>query len=89
MRVVHCKKESFDVYIGRPGEFGNPFKVGPHGFIEQVLEKFEAYARECLMELIAELPANTVLGCWCSPGPCHGDIIIKLWNEIHNVKLKR
>lgn len=24
-RVVHCKKESFDVYIGRPSYCGNPF----------------------------------------------------------------
>ena len=23
--VVHCKNEDFDVYIGRPSRFGNPF----------------------------------------------------------------
>jgi len=25
-KVVHCKKEPYDVYIGRPSKFGNPFK---------------------------------------------------------------
>ena len=25
MRVVHCKKEPYDVYIGRPSKWGNPY----------------------------------------------------------------
>jgi len=25
-RVVHCKKEPYDVYIGRPSKWGNPLK---------------------------------------------------------------
>ena len=24
-KVVHCKKELYDVYIGRPSKWGNPF----------------------------------------------------------------
>lgn len=24
-KVVHCKKEPYDVYIGRPSKWGNPF----------------------------------------------------------------
>jgi len=24
-KVVHCKKEKYDVYIGRPSKWGNPF----------------------------------------------------------------
>ncbi len=24
-KVVHCKIEDYDVYIGRPSKFGNPF----------------------------------------------------------------
>jgi len=24
-KVVHCKKEQYDVYIGRPSKWGNPF----------------------------------------------------------------
>ena len=22
-----------------------------------------------------------ILGCWCKPGPCHGDVLIKLFKE--------
>lgn len=25
IKVVHCKKENYDVYIGRPSKWGNPF----------------------------------------------------------------
>ena len=21
------------------------------------------------------------LGCWCKPGVCHGDVLVKLYNE--------
>ncbi len=24
-RVVHCQRDKFDVYIGRPSKWGNPF----------------------------------------------------------------
>lgn len=30
-RVVHCKRDKFDVYIGRPGKWGNPFTIGKDG----------------------------------------------------------
>jgi len=28
MRIVHWKKEPYDVYIGRPGKWGNPYTIG-------------------------------------------------------------
>ena len=27
---------------------------------------------------------NKVLGCWCKPDKCHGDILIKILNEIED-----
>lgn len=27
-KVVHCKREKYDVYIGRPSIFGNTFVIG-------------------------------------------------------------
>lgn len=83
MRVVHCKRESYTVYIGRPSVFGNPYVIGTDGTRQQVIDLFETYARENLMHEIKQLKEDDVLGCWCKPQPCHGDIIIKLWREIH------
>ena len=84
--VVHCKRAPYTVYIGRPGPFGNPFPIGPRLDRSYVLWRFETYARNSpsLMQAIRELPESAVLGCWCHPLPCHGDVIVKLWKEMHS-----
>lgn len=81
-RVVHCKKEKYDVYIGRPSKWGNPFTIGKDGTREEVVHKYEKWIKtRCdLLEGLHEL-RNKVLGCWCSPKACHGDILIKLIEE--------
>ena len=78
-RVVHCKKESYDIYIGRPSKWGNPFKIGRDGNREEVIEKYRNYILmdNELMESLNELK-DKVLGCWCSPELCHGDVLIEL-----------
>lgn len=85
MRVVNKNKESYTVYIGRPSIFGNPFEIGKDGTREEVVAKYEVYARgsPVLMEAIKRLWSDAVLGCYCHPKLCHGDIIIKIWNEFH------
>jgi len=27
MKVVHCKLDPFDIYVGRPSKWGNPFNL--------------------------------------------------------------
>ena len=81
--VVHCKKAEYDVYIGRPGPWGNPFHIGEHGTREEVVEK---YAEWLLTqpELVAKVKSDLkgkVLGCWCAPKLCHGDILAEIANE--------
>lgn len=83
MRRVHCKQEAFDVYIGRPSIWGNPFKTGYDGTLEDVIEKYEAYVRRN-SRLLARLPeiAGKTLGCWCHEfKACHGDVLVKLCEE--------
>ena len=84
MRVVHFKKEPYTVYIGRPSQFGNPYPLVEYPRSEAI-EKYEVYARENpkLLAAIKELDHDSVLGCWCAPRACHGDIIIKLWKELN------
>uniref|UniRef100_A0A6M3L7H1 DUF4326 domain-containing protein n=1 Tax=viral metagenome TaxID=1070528 RepID=A0A6M3L7H1_9ZZZZ len=78
-RVVHCKREPYDIYIGRPSKWGNPFKIGRDGTREEVISKYETYVMSS-PELIDSLPElqGKVLGCWCSPLPCHGDILVQM-----------
>lgn len=82
-RVVHCKKEPYDVYIGRPSRWGNPFAMGRDGTREQVIEKYRAWL-QTKPDLMARLPAlkGKTLGCWCHPLPCHGDVLVDLANNL-------
>ena len=85
-RIVHCKKSSYDVYIGRPSKWGNPYVIGKDGTRAEVIAKYESYIRNS-PELVSSLHElkNRVLGCWCDPLPCHGNILIKLLKE-YNVE---
>lgn len=76
IKVVHCKKEPFDIYIGRGSKWGNPFIIGRDGTREDVISKYEAYimSRPDLIQALPEL-INKTLGCWCAPKACHGDIL--------------
>lgn len=81
-KVVHCKKEKYDVYIGRPSKWGNPFVIGRDGDRDEVVRKYELWIKtqSHLMAAIPELLDKT-LACWCSPQSCHGDVLVKLVEE--------
>jgi hypothetical protein len=80
--VVHCKHEPYDIYIGRPSEFGNKFVIGKDGTREDVVRKYEEWIKT-QPDLLAKLPElkGKVLGCWCAPLACHGDVLARLANE--------
>lgn len=82
-KVVHCKKEHYDVYIGRPSKWGNPFVIGKDGNRQEVIKKYKQYVLNSpeLMKSLPELK-DKVLGCWCKPQACHGDVLIKLLEKI-------
>ena len=80
--VVHCHKSKYDIYIGRPSIWGNPFVIGNDGTREEVIEKYRQYILQ-KPELLNRLPElkDKVLGCWCSPKKCHGDVLVELINN--------
>jgi hypothetical protein len=82
-RVVHCKREWYDVYVGRGrgSRWGNPFKSPRDGTREEVIAKYDRWLLG-QPELVAALPElrGKVLGCWCAPEPCHADVLLRLAN---------
>lgn len=78
-RVVHCKKEPYDVYIGRPSKWGNPFVIGRDGTRDQVVEKYKTWinTQRELLDDVRSLCGLT-LGCWCRPLACHGEVLKEL-----------
>ena len=89
MEIVHVNKSEWDVAIGRPSKWGNPFKIGaPHPVTGRPMTRdevidlhFEWFGQQT--ELILDLPElfGKRLGCWCRPRRCHGDNLIR-WAEI-------
>lgn len=95
-KVVHSKKEGYDIYIGRPSKWGNPFTHKSGTNAEYVLptrdEAVQAYREwitegggKHLLNDLHELKGKT-LGCWCKPQSCHGDILAELVNEKYHQK---
>ncbi len=80
-RVVHCKRQRYDVLIDRTTKWGNPFRIGRDGTREECVEKYERWlpTQPHLMAALHELRGK-VLGCWCAPEPCHGDPLVRLAN---------
>ena len=88
--VVHCKRAPYDVYIGRPSKWGNPFTHEWHGTLarfrcdsrNEAIREYEAWLKQ-QPELMASLPElrGKTLGCWCHPKPCHGDVLARLANQ--------
>ena len=82
-RVVHCKREPFDVYIGRPGKWGNPFKLENEARRAMVIAEYRSWLlqRPQLVEDAKRELRGKVLGCWCAPKPCHGDVLLEIANQ--------
>lgn len=78
-RVVHKNKDKFDIYIGRPSKWGNPFEIGVDGTRKEVIDKYRTWIQTQpeLMDQLMELDGK-VLGCWCHPLACHGDVLVNL-----------
>lgn len=83
--VVNYKTDKYDVYIGRPSIWGNPFT---HIADRNTLAKFVVRTREEAISkyenyllnspgLMAQLHTlkDKRLACWCKPKSCHGDTL--------------
>lgn len=91
-RIVNIRQENYDIYIGRAGKgqdgyFGNPIRLNANEPRGATLERYEAYFYKRLKEdkefrgRIHALKGK-ILGCFCKPHPCHGDIIKKYLDSI-------
>ena len=87
--VVHCKREEFDVYVGRPcrehagSKWANPFYIGRDGTRAEVIAKYGSWiiTQLDLVMALGELKDKR-LGCWCHPKACHGDVLANLVNAL-------
>jgi hypothetical protein len=91
-KVINIKSnEKYDVYIGRPSIYGNPFEIGKDGDRDMVIKLYRFYFYNRLehdnhfKEEVLKLKGK-ILGCFCveksidyiRPNKvCHGEIILE------------
>ncbi|QHJ78844.1 MAG: hypothetical protein [Caudoviricetes sp.] len=84
--VVNKSKSCYDVYIGRPSKWGNPFSVKEYGR-GVCVEMHKQWIKEQILsgkitkKDFEELRGKR-LGCYCKPNACHGDILAKITNQL-------
>lgn len=79
-RVVHCKKSNYDVYIGRPSIWGNPFVHDRDGDKPDRIRKYRAWimSQPELMKRAKKGLRRRIVDYWCKPEVCHGDILAEI-----------
>lgn len=80
----------FDVYIGRHHPrfrsrgWGNPFRIGTAACRSrgEAIEMYRVWigAKPELIERAKRELRGKILGCWCAPLPCHGDVLAEIAN---------
>lgn len=91
-RVLNKKRDQIPsgaIYVGRPTKWGNPFTHLDYGkgiykvnTVEEAVRCYEGWIRHQpeLLSSLQELKGKDLV-CWCAPGPCHANILIKLANQ--------
>jgi hypothetical protein len=79
-----------NIYIGRGSPLGNPFRISADSPRDSTIARYETYLKERIaaddptiinaLNNIAERAQNGDVGliCFCSPRPCHGDVIKRI-----------
>lgn len=72
------------IYIGRPSRWGNPFVIGKDGDRAAVIAKYRAWllANPEMVATAKRDLAGKDLVCFCSPAPCHGDVLLEVANGL-------
>lgn len=94
LKLYNCKTDRAPpsaIYIGRPTPFGNPFsdkpsKIQSTQYVDSrssTIELYKAYLEQntAIAKLARKQLRGKDLACWCSPLPCHGEILMAIANE--------
>lgn len=79
------------VYVGRPSKWGNPYKIGSCYSIwlsrksipftnEDAVRAYRQHVEGRHEEIKTTLKGKDLV-CWCSPLPCHADVLLEIANN--------
>ena len=79
------------IYIGRGSPLGNPFPITKELPRLEAIAKYKVYLiqrilsnNDIILSALRSLKEDSKLLCFCSPAPCHGNIVKDIWEEIHS-----
>lgn len=78
-----AEREGLYVRIDRRSQWGNPFEMPADGDRHTVIRNYEDHYlphKPSLLAVVADLRGK-ILGCWCAPEPCHGDVLVRWANR--------
>ncbi len=93
-RVVNLKLDKYEIYIGRGSIWGNPFVMGKDGTRDSVIAKYRYQLMQALKQgsITNDDLINLrgkVLGCYCKPLKCHGDVLAEFAEQAYLENEKR
>lgn len=93
-KVVNKYQSKYTVYIGRGSKWGNPYthltsNTKAKYVVASRQDSIEAFARDLgndivLLRAVRKELQGQVLGCFCKPKSCHGDVLAKVANMTDN-----
>lgn len=100
--IVNLKNgDKYDVYVGRPTKWGNPFRMIP-GFAAggkyedgraKALRSYRLWmlmpSQADLRETVRKELRGKVLACYCKPLECHGDLLAIIADSDSDEELAR
>ncbi len=77
--IAWAQEQGLYVRIDRTTDWGNPFIVDEDGNRDEVIQNFDEHYLACKPSLQRRFDdlRGKVLGCWCYPDSCHGDVLIR------------
>lgn len=80
---------TYDVYVGRPTKWGNPFQVNQHGTRDECVQQYATWIKSqphLMYAAMVELRGKRI-ACWCAPELCHAHVLAHVADYGHLMDL--
>jgi hypothetical protein len=83
-RVWNCRKDAPEhprdaAYVGRGSKWGNPYHAGSR---QENIDRYRTLvlSQPAMIQHIKQELRGKHLLCWCTPKPCHADVLLEIAN---------
>lgn len=82
-KLVRHVSQPHDIYVGRPSQWGNPYKIDSETDRSTAIRLYRLHLMSDpqMMDAARMQLRGKTLGCHCAPLPCHADILAEVANS--------